>query len=1152
MTFRNNQQKHKICYEKRNQFKMEAHLFFSSKKPKSSAFQASRRARNLLLAEAKPEWIKEEANRRVRLDELDWDLTEEVKEDSLRFKQANFLISEASMANEIVGTGWSTYHNVDRLIENIANFPNVLLKLDCLIIAEKNTYEYLLDSSDRRSAYARRKEVKLMYKRFLEFLLNNEIVQGLRQFGRYFELFRQCMEIAGTKITKATFSINEDMKAIARARLDDINRSLVVTLSFHPLTSLQEPETVSDTKLKTNLAMYGLMEKTEPGEDMEISPPLKRTKLSSTMAARLGPPPKAVDLRQRINRNTQDFRVVKEAPASTSSAETGQPRKPNAKNLQTIEELGSVSTLCAESDLNSQIQCQFCNRNFAKPFLQPHINLLHAGKTTPEIMETDEAEESAKTPRKPARKVDELKMQKENHQKEPITPEKSDQEMEGAKIQDTTSIKETNEKSAPSQESAMEEEEILQEEPMEESGIEVNESKNDTSSSSSSSSSTSDTDSDSSQDSKDISSHQNDIEMRQQEDEILLEVTKEENDDLLKEKPLDQKTESNYCGTLKVGNKLRNPQGGLITIVGKEVVDPKKDVIPNEMAFSSMFTGGSFGPDCNHNCVLRFLSTADSLWFSKKSRHPTQGMLHSDIKKYVDQGLLTGPYNCFVKSKVPSSVQLILAKRSSLKGDERHHHDPHVFIIEARKRNFFESIEEEGFFSFDTEGVEDKDWKIRNNCVNVQEVTSLVHLMAPNGIHLIIQCLYNGTTFLGVEIPPEILNILWNERYFKVGFGITKDAWDLNRIFKNHPNNPKNQMITNLVEAGKIELLLDPEASKTGKGALARRMGFFEYFNDVNIIKPSYAKGKDRKNVYHDNTKHPKAFIEQQNRYHRYDTAAPILITHIATLEQCKFYKIGSGDNAEIKNPRIRFFRDLILAMITNKDVWDRDDQRADAGAEGSQPRKPPYANVQDKKFRNPLRTWINPAQYRGPNFHYARLDHIAERIMTLNAYKQYPILSILYKGRRLYERDSSFGNPLETWTNFKHPHLCRICGKSNHGEENCTLKESSNEMCQYPFCNKGGHLTRICPMVTSQCNICTIPGHLPEHHEDMDFDIGIAFQTFLAYSERHMIACLVHEKERIFTTEMDPEKFKLKITFPTNDCAYGHEFVRNRIEKMQ
>ena len=258
---------------------MEAHLFFSSKKPKSSAFQASRRARNLLLAEAKPEWIKEEANRRVRLDELDWDLTEEVKEDSLRFKQANFLISEASMANEIIGTGWSTYHNIDRLIENIANFPNALLKLDCLIIAEKNTYEYLLDSSDRRSAYARRKEVKLMYKRFLEFLLNNEIVQGLRQFGRYFELFRQCMEIAGTKIIKTTFSISEDMKAIARARLDDINRSLVVTLSFHPLTSLQEPETVADTKLKTNLAMYGLMEKTEPGEDMEISPPLKKTKL---------------------------------------------------------------------------------------------------------------------------------------------------------------------------------------------------------------------------------------------------------------------------------------------------------------------------------------------------------------------------------------------------------------------------------------------------------------------------------------------------------------------------------------------------------------------------------------------------------------------------------------------------------------------------------------------------------------------------------------------------------------------------------------------------------------------------------------------------------------------------------------------------------
>ena len=1135
MTFWINQQKYKNCYEKETKLKMEDHLLFSNKRPKSSALQASRKARNVLLAEGKPEWIKEEANRRVRLDELDWDLTEEVKEDSLRFKQANFLISEASMANEIVGTGWSTYHNVDRLIENIANFPNVLLKLDCLIIAEKNNYEYILDSSDRRSAYARRKEVKLMYKRFLEFLLNNEIVQGLRQFGRYFELFRQCMEIAGTKITKATFSITEDMKAIARVRLDDINRNLVVTLSFHPLTSLQNPETVSDIKLKTNLAMYGLMEKTEPGEDMEISPPLKKTKLSSTMAARLGPPPKAVDLRNRINRSTQDFRVVKEEPASTSSAETGQPRKPNVKDLQTVKELGSVSTLCAESDLNSQIQCQFCNRNFAKPFLQPHINLLHAGKATPEIMETDEVEESA------------------------ITPEKSDQEMEGAKVQETTGIKETNEKSLPAQEPAMEEEETCQEEPMEQSEMEVNESKNDASSSSSSScsSSSSESDSDSSQDSKnqnkkeDILSHQNDIEMRQEEDEILLDVTKEEND-LLTEKPLDQKTESNYCGTLKVGNKLRNPQGGLITFVGNDIVDPKKDVIPNEMAFSSKFTGGSYGPDCNHNCILKFLTTADSLWFSKKSRHPTQGMLHSDLKKYVEQGLLTGPYNCFVKSKVPSSVQLILAKRSSLRGDERHHHDPHVFIIEAQKRKFFESIEEEGFFSFDTEGVEDKDWKIRNNCENVREVTSLVHLMAPNGIHLMIQCLYNGTTFLGVEIPPEILKVLWNDRYFKVGFGITKDAWDLNRIFKNHPNNPQKQMITNLVEAGKIELLLDPEASKTGKGALARRIGFFQYFNDVNIIKPSYAKGKDHKNVYHDNTKHPKSFIEQQNRYHRYDTAAPILMTHIGTLEQCKFYKIGSGDNSEIQNPRIRFFRDLILAMITNKDVWYRDDQRVDAAAEGSQPKKPPYANLQDKNFRNPLRTWISPAQYRGPNFHYACLDSIAERIMTINAYKQYPILSILYKGRRLYERDSSLGNPLETWTNFKNPHLCKICGKSNHSEEDCTLKDSSIQMCQYPFCNKGDHLTRICPMVTNQCSICTIPGHLPEHHEDMDFDIGIAFQTFLAYSERHMIACIVHEKERIFTTEMDPEKFKLKITFPTNACPYGHECVRNQIEKIQ
>ena len=1110
-----------------------------------------------ILKEASEALKDEEMQRRTRKNNLEIRLKQSVIDNDGRLKLANTFITEARMGDELEGSTWEEYLPIDELYNHIPQFVEIMMDLRTLIIAERSNYEYIPNPEKRRPNASRRTQVRLMVKSFLSHLIAGEVDQALSSMGPFFSLWKDYQKYhTGKEYQRKSIKLTSKQVHSAETHLQEIQRSVVIHLVFEPLGSLLPPNenTKEDREMYTKLNSFGMIE-TIPQDELD-----RRRKLEEEVEFLEEPDPKkpylnnpdqvtARDIKSRLGPKTSCGHTM--APHESSSnvlsrlgprmesenfvnpgdsgghimAPPGSP-KPVKSRLGPIPNLNKSAN---SSDSSPMSRCFHCGGMFHHQHLEAHMKIKHKNKDI-RVVVSEQKDESEVLP--DTRIV--VLEQKEISEVPPSDPP----------VQTTPKVDNGTPKPSTSTDC----------------------SSSDSSGSSSSESSSSDSSS-SSEDSK-VESPKKAADSKNQDSNTgevsnLMEVDDQEvaappsekmEISPSKEKILSKETTARECFTLaQHGRRLKDPKGEKDTIrirIDKELYSPDHRKVPDLSAFSAQFKNRSYDLSCKYNCVLRFINRVSLNWctFGKPKK---EDFSFYEIEENMKVELNTGRYQCFFTRRVPSHLQVILSKEKegskSKFRDDRHFYDEKEFVKRLEKLGFFEWVDRIGLISVDIEGPSEL-W-LRDHNINKKDTdaVALIHFTSPNGIHCMVQVLWDGKSFTGASLPTKLERILFNNNICKIGFGVTEDIRVLNGIFKTNS-------VRNCLEAGRIVQFLKPDSLKSGKAAAAEMMSFTRIYTDPRNMFPNYAVNKEGKPIssnYHDNSQPVVNFLEQQNRYHRFDATLPFAILEKAILFYGNYLKLNQLSEDDRKNCGVGLIRAGIIALLSDNKLYCGNGDKAEAGQKGSQPMRPPYKSIAEFAEKNPFKKY-NADAHMFDHDNYEPLETIALKISQIYQRIKFGPANYVFSNSSFKLWELPVVKAREDWTNLTFPHLCTSCGSTDHTSANCSSASAGLTNCEYPFCKSLEHDTKICPMVITECVECRVPGHRAHHHGKHEFCIIVAINTWLAYAKQHRIAAIMFESDVTFVTRTDD--FDLQVSYPKDPKGGSsngeHPFLKTEIRR--
>ena len=333
------------------------------------------------------------------------------------------------------------------------------------------------------------------------------------------------------------------------------------------------------------------------------------------------------------------------------------------------------------------------------------------------------------------------------------------------------------------------------------------------------------------------------------------------------------------------------------------------------------------------------------------------------------------------------------------------------------------------------------------------------------------------------------------------------------------------------------------EGMKHGKKELAKELHLKFFPNKEKIPEPAW---HPKNPFFLDFTKNPLDWKPTANLYNRVDGMLP-LVYFLKVVQRVAGQYIDQDRHSEANTA---FFSAVVIAMCGTTKVYSRLNPATPRKhshpdprpfSDGCAPMHAPGDLWENYRQNNPCIREDN--RVTGTDTYPTPLQ-VLRRLFDRQNHFNFPVVPVvegteddaLVICQMEYLNDYPLGKWLKKdneiarkhWRKFKNPHVCLRCKESGHVEKDCVKELKSSKLhCAYPYCQRLGHSTEMCPTILKRCSECQILGHDKSLHRTpkFPFDVVIYFLTLKAYARLHRTANLLNNQELMLIVPRDDSK---------------------------